>query len=480
MKTDIKRIIANVLTILLAAGLLTAWIPVSGPVAAARVYAESSSEIGVGDHVIMGNKDARGYTGLPYWRVIDRNENGEVLLLSEYLWKGDGRDPDALIKFNADKTDLEKAIAWQGSDAQDWCRGFERAVLGSVEGLEIIETSKSDEEFPSPDQEDVIFAASENILQNDRVFFLSAQEAAEYLPSMEARIAYTHDGMNTGSRNAWWLRSPRKMINAECAGRVFSVGAIGRLEVDGGNSGGLFVRPAFWASLNSEESNDTWTIVHSCGEPEYTWAADNSSCTATAICENCGAEVTETAEAQKTTVKATAKADGLDTYTAEFSNEAFETQVKKTVIPRLVVAGEKYTVSGSTYKVISAKSLTATLVKAKNMSKFTVPSTIKISGKTLKVVQVDAKALTGSKIRSVTVGANVKTLKKNSFAGSKATAVVLKTKLLKKNTVKGCFTSSKVKTVQVKVGTAAQNKKIRTAYKKFFTKSVLGKAVTLK
>ena len=144
------------------------------------------------------------------------------------------------------------------------------------------------------------------------------------------------------------------------------------------------------------------------------------------------------------------------------------------------MAGEKYTASGSTYKVISAKSLTATLVKAKNTSKFTVPSTIKISGKTLKVVQSDAKALTGSKIRSVTVGANVKTLKKNAFAGSKATAVVLKTKLLKKNTVKGCFTSSKVKTVQVKVGTAAQNKRTRTAYKKFFTKSVLGKAVTLK
>ena len=43
MKKDMKRIIANVLTILLAAGLLTAWIPVSGPAGAAKVSGGSGS-----------------------------------------------------------------------------------------------------------------------------------------------------------------------------------------------------------------------------------------------------------------------------------------------------------------------------------------------------------------------------------------------------------------------------------------------------
>ena len=66
----------------------------------------------------------------------------------------------------------------------------------------------------------------------------------------------------------------------------------------------------------------------------------------------------------------------------------------------------------------------------------------------------------------MTVDKNVKKLDKYAFAKSKATTVVLKTKALKKSTVKGCFKSSKVKTVQVKVGSKKQNKKMVKTYKK--------------
>ena len=142
--------------------------------------------------------------------------------------------------------------------------------------------------------------------------------------------------------------------------------------------------------------------------------------------------------------------------------------------------GGKYTAAGASYKVISAKARTVALVKAKNAKSVGVPATVKISGKSCKVVQVKAKAFTGKKIRKVTVGKNVKKLDKYAFVKSKATTVVLKTKGLKKSTVKGCFKSSKVKTVQVKVGSKKQNKKMVKTYKKAFTKRNCGKKVKVR
>ena len=110
----------------------------------------------------------------------------------------------------------------------------------------------------------------------------------------------------------------------------------------------------------------------------------------------------------------------------------------------------------------------------------TVPAAIKLNGKTFKVTQINAKAFKGKKIHTVTIGKNVKMIKKNAFKGSKATKLVLKTKLLKKAKVKGCLKSSKIKTVQVKVGSKTNNKKYVKSYKKIFTKANAGKKVTVK
>ena len=58
--------------------------------------------------------------------------------------------------------------------------------------------------------------------------------------------------------------------------------------------------------------------------------------------------------------------------------------------------------------------------------------------------------------------------------------MILKTKLLKKAKVKGSLKGSKVKTVQIKVGKKAENKKYVKTYKKIFTKANAGKKVTVK
>ena len=145
-----------------------------------------------------------------------------------------------------------------------------------------------------------------------------------------------------------------------------------------------------------------------------------------------------------------------------------------------VSKGDVIKVSAGTLKVLSADSMTAIFTKAKNKKSITIPATVELNGQTLKVTTIGASAFKGSKIKTVTVGKNVKKIKKNAFKSSKATKIIVKTKALKKAAVKGSLKGSKVKTVQVKVGSKSQNKKYVKNYKKIFTKSNAGKKVTVK
>ena len=140
--------------------------------------------------------------------------------------------------------------------------------------------------------------------------------------------------------------------------------------------------------------------------------------------------------------------------------------------------GTTHKVGGNTFEVLSAN--TVAFTKAKNKKSVTVPATVMIDDKTFNVVQVNPKAFAAKKIRTVTIGKNVKTIRKNAFSKSKATKMVIKTRMLTKKTVKGSLKNSKIKTVQVKAGKKKENKKYIKKYKKIFTKKNAGKKVTVK
>lgn len=137
-------------------------------------------------------------------------------------------------------------------------------------------------------------------------------------------------------------------------------------------------------------------------------------------------------------------------------------------------------------KVISPKNLTVALTKAKNTKNVVIGSVVVIGGNSesgediCKLTQINANAFKGKKIRTVTIGKNVKTIKSNAFKGSKATKLIVKTKLLKKAKVKGFLKGSKINTIQVKIGTKKQNRTYVKKYKKFFTKANAGKKVVVK
>lgn len=156
-----------------------------------------------------------------------------------------------------------------------------------------------------------------------------------------------------------------------------------------------------------------------------------------------------------------------------------------TVKYKKLAKGQIQTVSGSKYRITKVASASAqgtvTLTRAKNVKSFAVPKTVRLSDKKLyKVTVTAAGAFKAAKLRTVTVGANVNKLAKNSFAKSKAVKVILKTKKLTAKNIKGCFRSSKVKTVKVSVGTKKMNRTYVKKYRKIFTKKNTGRSVTVR
>ena len=76
---------------------------------------------------------------------------------------------------------------------------------------------------------------------------------------------------------------------------------------------------------------------HTWGTPTYSWASDNSTCTATAVCTGDSSHVTnETVAASYQVVQAaTTEAAGTGRYTATFTSALFTAQTKDVVIPQL-------------------------------------------------------------------------------------------------------------------------------------------------
>ena len=130
----------------------------------------------------------------------------------------------------------------------------------------------------------------------------------------------------------------------------------------------------------------------------------------------------------------------------------------KIIDDRNVKTGKVFKVGGNKYKLLSISGNTVAFIKAKNKKTVTIPATVKFKGAKYKVIQINA----------------------NSFKSSKATKIILKTDYLTKKSVKNSLKGSKVKTVQVSIGTKEVNKAAVKAYKKFFTKKVVGKKVKIK
>lgn len=261
-----KRIISLLLAICLVAGLMPTVAFATGSDKAIMLDASN----------ISGYDSTNGYDYIYYgtwnsspikWRVLDTKTNmanateGDGLFLLSDGLLGTGTVGDVYFQQNhhhdnssnkfhkgdepssGDHTNCQIANAWQGSDAQSWCKTFYRSNLTTQEQGAVLETTKSDGEFESSTNE-IPFAASDDILNGDKVFFLSTEEAEN------SAYGFTDDNAripNYGNlAGVWWLRSP----NADytyAAGAVNTTGDVRNLDV----SNDWAARPAFNLNLNS-------------------------------------------------------------------------------------------------------------------------------------------------------------------------------------------------------------------------------------
>ena len=134
--------------------------------------------------------------------------------------------------------------------------------------------------------------------------------------------------------------------------------------------------------------------------------------------------------------------------------------------------GSKVTVKNLKYKITSNKkksrTVTVTGGKSKKLKSVTIPATVKIAGVKYKVTAVSAKAFQGyGKLKSVTIGKNVKKIGASAFA---------KDKKLTKITIKGTAIKSVGKKAFANVPKKAAvkvPKKSKKAYGKLFKKGAL-------
>ncbi len=143
------------------------------------------------------------------------------------------------------------------------------------------------------------------------------------------------------------------------------------------------------------------------------------------------------------TVTITGKGDYKDTKTATFTITA-------------PAKGKEFTVSKMTYKVTNAKKYTVSVNAAskKTVTSVTIPASVKIGGKSYKVVSIASGAFKGySKLKKVTIGSNVTSIGSNAFNGCKAlTAVTIPKKVtsIGASAFEGC---TALKTVTLKTTT---------------------------
>ena len=168
--------------------------------------------------------DTKAYSGPIKWLVLDDQTNtgaDGLFLLSEAVL-GSGDYGNVYFNQSAHKADgiwykgaehdgghenCQLANAWQGSDGQAWCRDFYGSSLTEQEQAAVLATTKSDGEYGTYwFSRYILFSASDDILKDDTVFFLSTEEAengAYGFPDNASRSA-VYDGQDT----RWWLRSP--------------------------------------------------------------------------------------------------------------------------------------------------------------------------------------------------------------------------------------------------------------------------------
>lgn len=137
--------------------------------------------------------------------------------------------------------------------------------------------------------------------------------------------------------------------------------------------------------------------------------------------------------------------------------------------------GETFTAGNLRYRVIAGDQAAVTGVKKKSLKSITVPATVTVKGRKLKVTEIGAKAFRGcKKLKRAVLGKNVKTIGKAAFYGDQSLkTIVLRTQKLTsvgKHAFRGISSRAVVRAPKKKVN----------IYKKLLRKKGLKNSVKVK
>ncbi|MBE7008901.1 MAG: hypothetical protein E7422_07185 [Ruminococcaceae bacterium] len=227
-----KRALSALLALCMALALLP-WAAVPARAAVTRRQLMLGASGLIKDNIIyFGNEHDNEYQRS--WRVLSPAGVNSTLPVS-------GTDRVLLISSVAREViNFDNAsTAWADSNAQKWCKKFYTDNFNDLEKAAIAETTldeQNDKTYQNKpycyDYKYFHFAAAP--LSADRLFFLSAEEAATYLKTNAAR-------QPSGASAGWWLRSPEISTDSLLMGRVEGGGALATASLGYDNT---YARPA--------------------------------------------------------------------------------------------------------------------------------------------------------------------------------------------------------------------------------------------
>lgn len=159
--------------------------------------------------------------------------DGVFLLSEELLGEGESGEIAFEATTNNDNDGQIKPNYWQNSDAQKWCKGFGTTKYFNQKEIDaMIAVSKEDKAVRGLFMS--IFASSS--LKNEKVFFISAQELADYISNQDNYgLDYEVPGMKAnfhGKSGNWWLRSRRGDADTTYVGIIQGNGCVHYGDVD--------------------------------------------------------------------------------------------------------------------------------------------------------------------------------------------------------------------------------------------------------
>lgn len=278
-----------------------------------------------------------------------------------------------------------------------------------------------------------------------KLWLLSRTEADGL--SLSVRVC----GVPKADGDYWWLRSPGHGggLSAMC---VF--GQSGTIKYEGDMVIKAFgVRPALKLNLSSVIfSSESMTFSLKPDEYEVTYKVVN------------GTWSDDSTTDKKETVQSGSKPASVPTgmkAAPGYTGGAWDTDPADATISEALTFTYTFTEK-------QAATVTKVTVNTKTVSAKAVNKAIKKAG------------ATRGKVKTIVLGKNVKKIKKGAFKNcKKAKTLIIKTKKLKKSTVKNSLKGSKIAKVQVKVGSKKANKQYIKKYKKIFTKKIVGKKVKI-